>query len=76
MLLHININSIDTSEIRQKLEEMNLVTPLIYLYMNGQNENYFTPLEKMFEYFYSKAISNKSLVNKENNTIDYSYALT
>ena len=76
MLLHININSIDTSEIRQKLEEMNLITPLIYLYMNGQNENYFTPLEKMFDYFYSKAISNKSLMNKENNTIDYSYALT
>ena len=76
MLLHININSIDTSEIRQKLEELNLITPLIYLYMNGQNENYFAPLEKMFDFFYSKAISNKALFNKETNTIDYSSALT
>ena len=51
MLLHININSIDTEEIRQKLEEMNLITPLMYLYMNGRNENYFLPLEKMFDFF-------------------------
>ena len=76
MLLHININSLDTEEIRQKLEEMNLITPLMYLYMNGRNENYFLPLEKMFDFFYSKAISNKDIKNKETNTIDYSMALS
>ena len=76
MLLHLNITSIDTSEIRQKLDEMNLIIPLIYLYMNGQNEDYFAPLEKMFDYFYSKALSNKSLINQENTNIDYSNALT
>jgi hypothetical protein len=48
MLLHINIKSIDTIAIKDKLEEMNLITPLIYLYMNGVEEDYFAPLEKMF----------------------------
>ena len=76
MLLHINIKSIDTIEIRKKLEEMNLITPLIYLYMNGQKEDYFTPLEKMFDYFYTRAIPSKMLVNEEDNIIDYSNALT
>ena len=37
ILLHINIKSIETIE--KKLEEMYLITPLIYLYMNGQNED-------------------------------------
>ena len=76
MLLHINIRSLDNPEIRKKLEEMNLITPLIYLYMNGQNEDYFLPLEKLFDYFYSKAISNKLLFDEENKVIDYSKALT
>ncbi len=76
MLLHININSIDTEDIRKKLEEMNLITPLIYLYMNGQKEDYFAPLEKMFDYFYSRAISNKMLINEKTGIIDYSSALS
>lgn len=44
--------------------------------MNGQNEDYFLPLEKLFDYFYSKAISNKLLFDEENKVIDYSKALT
>ena len=76
MLLHININSIDTVEIKAKLEEMCLITPLIYLYMNGQNEDYFAPLEKMFDFFYNRAIpSSKILINEEDNSIDYTNAL-
>ena len=57
MLLHLNIKSIDTLAIKTKLEEMNLITPLIYLNMNGQNEDYFAPLNKMFDYFKNKAFS-------------------
>ena len=76
MLLHINIKSIDTIEIRDKLEEMNLITPLIYLYMNGQEEDYFAPLEKMFYFFYNRAIPSKFLVKSEDYSIDYSSALT
>ena len=77
MLLHINIKSIDTIEIKNKMEEMNLITPLIYLYMNGQKEDYFAPLEKMFDFFKLRAIpSLKILFNEEENNIDYSKALS
>ena len=77
MLLHINIQSIDTIEIRDKLEEMYLILALIYLYMNGQKEDYFAPLEKMFDYFSTRAISSsKFIYNEEDNCIDYSNALT
>ena len=57
ILLHLNIKSIDTLKIKNRLEEMNLITPLIYLNMNGQNEDYFAPLNKMFDYFKTKAPS-------------------
>ena len=75
MLLHINIKSIDTIEIKNKLEEMNLIKPLIYLYMNGAKEDYFAPLEKMFFFFYNSAIPSKVLMKTEENCIDYSDAL-
>ena len=29
---------------------MNLINPLIYIYMNGKEENYFAPVEKLFDY--------------------------
>ena len=77
MLLHINIQSLDSIEIKNKFEELFLITPLIYLNMNGQNEDYFSPLEKMFDYFYTRAIpSSKMLISEEDNSIDYSNALT
>ena len=77
MLLHLNIESIDKNEIKKKIEEYYLIPPLIYLYMNGQNEDYFAPLEKMFDFFYTRAIpSSKVLIKEDGNTIDYSNALT
>ena len=76
MLLHINIKSIDTIEIKNKLEKLNLTIPLIYLYMNGENQDYFVPLQKMFEIFDSKTKSAKILImNEENNSINYSNVL-
>ena len=75
MLLHINIKSIDTIAIKNKLEEINLIKPLIYLYMNGKKEDYFAPLEKMFYFFYNIAIPSKNLIKTEDNSIDYSDAL-
>ena len=76
MLLHINIKSLDHSEIRDELEKMNLTIPLAYLYINGENQDYFAPIQKMFEYFHSRAnSSNILLINEENNSINYSNAL-
>jgi hypothetical protein len=76
MLLHINIKSIDTIEIKNKLEKLNLTIPLIYLYMNGENQDYFIPLQKMFEIFNSKTkTANILIMSEENNSINYSNAL-
>ena len=76
MLLHINILALDKPEIKNKLEETNLIIPLIYLYHNGKNEDYFAPLQKMFEYFNSKKDYNKALFNEEDNIINYGDAIT
>ena len=55
---------------------MNLTIPLAYLYINGEKQDYFAPLEKMFDYFQTRANSSKILVdNEENNSINYSNAL-
>ena len=59
LLLHININNLDTKKIKDKLEELNLISPLIYLYMNGKEKNYFIPIEKLYDlYLKSKPIEN------------------
>ena len=76
MILHLSIKSLDTVEIKDKLEQMNLTIPLAYLYINGENQDYFSPLQKMFDYFCSKGNSLNILINdEENNTINYSNAL-
>ena len=76
MLLHINIKSLDYLEIRDELEKMNLTIALAYLYINGENQDYFAPLQKMFEYFHTRANSSKILtLNEDNNSINYSNAL-
>ena len=71
ILLHINIIAMDKPEIKKKLEETNLIIPLIYLYHNGKNEDYFAPLQKMFDYYNSKTSFNKILINEEDNSINY-----
>ena len=77
MLLHVNINSIDTIEIKYKLEELNLSTILIYLYMYGKNEDYFAPIKQMYNYYTTRAISAyKYIYNEKESCIDFSYALT
>ena len=76
MLLHINIIAMDKPEIKKKLEESNLIIPLIYVYHNGKNEDYFIPLQKMFDYFSSKTYLDKMLIKeKEDNSINYTNAI-
>ena len=76
MLLHINILAMDKPEIKKKLEKTNLFIPLIYIYHNGKEEDYFTPLQKMFDYFISLTSWNKDLINEEDNLINYTNAIT
>ena len=76
MILHLSIKSLDTVEIKDKLEQMNLTIPLAYLYINGENQDYFLPLQKMFDYFHSKGNSSDILIKTEEyNAINYSNAL-
>ena len=75
MLLHINIKSLDNIEIKNKIEELNLITPLIYLYINGEKQDYILPLEKMFNYYQKADSLNVFLSNEESNEIDYGNAL-
>ena len=59
LLLHVNIKCIDNESIIEKIKELNLISPLIYLYMDGKDEDYFAPIRIMFQYF----ISAKDLFN-------------
>ena len=76
LLLHINIAALDKPQIKKKLEEINLIIPLIYLCHNGKYQDYFDPLKKMFDYFNTKQEWNKQLINEEDNLINYSTAIT
>ena len=51
LLLHLNIKCIENDNIKEKIKELNLISPLIYLYMNGSYEDYFAPINIMFQYF-------------------------
>ena len=51
LLLHINIKCLDNNIIKEKIKELNLISPLIYLYMDGSDEDYFAPLNIMFQNF-------------------------
>ena len=59
LLIHINIKSVDTNTIKLKCEELSMILPLIYIYMNGKEENYFEPIAIMFDkYLHSVSIAN------------------
>ena len=76
LLLHMNLITLDNPEIIEKLEELNLFIPLIYLYHNRKNEDYFIPLQKMFDFYNTKKNWNEVLINNQDNYINYSNALT
>ena len=75
LLLHMNLITLDNPEIIEKLKELNLFIPLIYIYHNGKNEDYFIPLQKMFDFYNTKKNWTDALFNNEDNYINYSKAL-
>ena len=54
ILINLDINSIDHVEIINKCIEYTLITPLIYIYMNNKEENYFEGILKIYD-MYKKA---------------------
>ena len=67
LLLHMNIKCLEKEKIKKRIKDLNLDSVLIYLYMNGKNEDYFEPIKIMYEYFISS--------NELNNFINYNQAL-
>ena len=53
LLLHININSLDVPSVKQKIENLFLTTPLIYICVNGKSQDYFEPVLRIYEKFIS-----------------------
>ena len=75
MLLHMNIKSLDNIQIKDKMEELNLITPLLYLYINGEKQDYLSPLQKMFNNYTKVSSINYLLTEEDSNEIDYGIAL-
>ena len=53
LLLHINIKSLDVPSVKQKIENLFLTTPLIYICVNGSSQDYFEPVLRIYEKFIS-----------------------
>ena len=53
LLLHMNIKCLEKEKVKTKIKELNLNSVLIYLYMNGENEDYFEPIKILYQYFIS-----------------------
>lgn len=51
ILIHLDIKSIDEDNIKEVCFQNHLITPLIYIYMNGKEEDYFSPIHKIFEIY-------------------------
>lgn len=51
ILIHLDIASIDIEYVKYICNQYNLTTPLIYVYSNGNDEDYFYPIKKIFEIF-------------------------
>ena len=71
LLLHIDIKSLSTSAINSKIINLSLIPPMINIFVNGANPDYFKPINKMYEMYqkskplnstsFEKAIETKNL---------------
>ena len=59
ILIHFNIKSIDTPNIRQKILNLFLASPMIYICIYGEDKDYFKPVT----FIYDKFINSKELPN-------------
>ncbi len=77
ILIHLDIQSIDVDYIKHICNQYNLITPLIYVYTNNEDEDFFYPVKKIFEIFekakeirnftsYAEAVKNLPIEDLEN----------
>ena len=57
ILIHLNIKSIDKPNIRQKIQNLFLPSPMIYISIYGENKDYFKPVT----FIYDKFINSKEI---------------
>ena len=70
LLLHIDIKSLCSKMIKDKIKELNLFSPMITIYINGENPDCFKPVLLLYEK-YSKAeklnfFSYEKIIEKKN----------
>jgi len=64
---HLEINSIDFDEIKDICKKNNFISSIIYIYMNGENEDIFYPIDKLFEIFFqAKEIPKDKFISYQN----------
>jgi len=51
ILIHFNIKSIDTPNVRQKIQNLFLASPFMYISIYGENKDYFKPVIFIYERF-------------------------
>ena len=51
ILIHFNIKSIDTPNIRQKIQNLFLASPFMYICIYGENKDYFKPVTFIYDRF-------------------------
>ena len=71
LLLHIDIKSLCANSVNSKIKELSLLPPIINIFVNGDNPDYFKPITIMYEIYqkanplnfnsYEKIIKSKNL---------------
>ena len=71
LLLHIDIKSLSSATVNSKIKELSLLPPMINIFVNGDNPDYFKPITIMYELYqkanplnfnsYEKIIKSKNL---------------
>ena len=64
---HLEINSINLEEIKSLCDKNNFISAIIYIYMNGENNDQFYPIDKIFQTFIkSEYIPKDKFINYQN----------
>ena len=67
ILTHLEISSIDFNEIKDICKKNNFISAIIYIYMNGENEDIFYPIDKLFDIFcQAKEIPKDKFISYQN----------
>jgi hypothetical protein len=67
ILTHLEVSSINLDEIKDICKKNNFISAIIYIYMNGEREDLFYPVDKIFDiYLQSKEIPKDKFVSYQN----------